>query len=553
MLTDWRVYGSSTVLSSLDKSEFPGFFQNLIVGPNETAVIIRDGQIEESITGTRKSISGLWDNFKKLWGRSSNLEVIFVDTSPIDFAFYVGSSSRREDGTLTGEFSDTQEDAYRTMENRSRRQIDTTDLTIKALTKDGQNVSAEVNVTLQLKAENAPLLTSLLRGRRAVADWDIAALVRDELLAKSVVPLIGQHTGSDIRGNRALMTEIAESSERTLIRKFNLYGLQLINMFVNWGLTDEDELMIAEGRKDREERAIEFDHTRRVREQERELEVERQRISNLQELKTLETSGDLELQEIILTNELNRDNLVDGKRVSQAAVTAQVREIELDIAQKETLLKVDLTKAEADARFAIERREALFEQEKKQMESDRSMSKMAELSKLHTQRQQAKQQSELNADRQASEAAAAELTTRLDAARFQTEQEQETIRQALHSSSGAADPSVLRDMLREGTNRVVGDTANRRSDLSESDTPAQPQEGASAGPDNRTATPHNVGSHPSFTPTDTTCASCASPIKNNWKLCPQCGTAVVLRCRNCSAELQSTWINCPLCGFPAKP
>ena len=65
MTINWRVYGSSTVASSLEKSEFAGFFRNIIVGPNEAAVIIRDGKIERTITGTRQNTSGLWDNFKK--------------------------------------------------------------------------------------------------------------------------------------------------------------------------------------------------------------------------------------------------------------------------------------------------------------------------------------------------------------------------------------------------------------------------------------------------------------------------------------------------------
>ena len=223
MTTNWRVYDSSTVVSSLDKTEFPGFFRNIVVGPNEAAVIIRDGKIEETITGTHKNTSGLWDKFKQLWGRSSDLEVVFVDISPIDFAFYVGSSSRHERGAQVGFLSESREDAYKTIANRARDRVDTTDLIISALTSDGQNVSAEVNVTLQLKVEDAPLLTGLLRGRRAIADWDIAALVRDELLAKSLVPLIGQHSGSEIRGNQSLMIEISEVSEKTLKNKFELY------------------------------------------------------------------------------------------------------------------------------------------------------------------------------------------------------------------------------------------------------------------------------------------------------------------------------------------
>jgi hypothetical protein len=53
------------------------------------------------------------------------------------------------------------------------------------------------------------------------------------------------------------MAEISQVSEKTLKNKFELYGFELI---------------IAEGHKDRVTRAIEFDHTRSVREQEREME-----------------------------------------------------------------------------------------------------------------------------------------------------------------------------------------------------------------------------------------------------------------------------------------
>ena len=151
MPTNWRVYDSSTVLSALDKTEFPGFFRNIVVGPNEAAVIIRNGKIEKTVTASSKNTSGIWDNFKRLWGGTPELEVIFVDTSPLDFSFYIGSSDRREDGIQTGQLSESRDDAYRTLEDRSRNRIDTTNLTVTALTSDGQNVSAEVNVTLKIE------------------------------------------------------------------------------------------------------------------------------------------------------------------------------------------------------------------------------------------------------------------------------------------------------------------------------------------------------------------------------------------------------------------
>ena len=54
-------------------------------------------------------------------------------------------------GIQTGQLSESRDDAYRTLEDRSRNRIDTTNLTVTALTSDGQNVSAEVNVTLTIE------------------------------------------------------------------------------------------------------------------------------------------------------------------------------------------------------------------------------------------------------------------------------------------------------------------------------------------------------------------------------------------------------------------
>ena len=102
MSINWRVYGSSTVVSSLDKSEFNGFFKNIVVGPNEAAVIIKDCKIEDTISGTRKNTTGIWDKFKNIWGRSPDLQIVFVDTSPIDFTFYLGTSARQETGAEIG-------------------------------------------------------------------------------------------------------------------------------------------------------------------------------------------------------------------------------------------------------------------------------------------------------------------------------------------------------------------------------------------------------------------------------------------------------------------
>ena len=573
MSIDWRVYGPSTVVSSLHKSELNGFFRNIVVGPNEAAVIIRDGEIETTLTGTRSNTSGLWDNFKKLWGRSSDLQVIYVDTAPIDLTFYIGKSSRQESGTEIGKLSESREDAYKTIEDRTRARVDKTDLTISALTNDGQHISAEISLTLHVLTNDAQLLTTLLRGGTAIADWDIAALVKDELLAKAFVPVIGQHAGSEIRGNQVLLKQISQSAESLLTDKFELFGLELINMYVNWGLTDEDELVIEEGRKDREARAIDFDHTRKIREQERELELERQRVSNLTGLKKLEAEGEAEEAEMVLASEIDREHLVDGKRISQEKITAQVKEIKSGIAQKEELLRIETEKTGADARFAIAQRQALFDQELKQREeerrqqrldseSQRDFSEMRDLTRLQTERQETKRLAEQEAARQSAEADHEKLKTRLDASQARSQEEQRTLREVM-GASGSADPSVLREMLRQGTDREFTEAtdakmesrskaqrAKNQSELlreQQDMDAADSKENAEPG---RTNAPHQGKS---VSVTEPTCESCSSLIQTGWKVCPSCGTPIERRCSNCSTKLQAEWNNCPVCGLDTNP
>jgi RNA polymerase subunit RPABC4/transcription elongation factor Spt4 len=531
-----------------------------VIGPNEAAVIIRDGEIETTLTGTRSNTSGLWDNFKKLWGRSSDLQVIYVDTAPIDLTFYIGKSSRQETGTEIGKLSESREDAYKTIEDRTRSRVDKTDLTISALTKDGQHISAEISLTLHVLTNDAQLLTTLLRGGTAIADWDIAALVKDELLAKAFVPIIGQHAGSEIRGNQVLLTQITQSAESLLADKFELFGLELINMYVNWGLTDEDELVIEQGRKEREERGIEFDHTRKIREQERELELDRLRASNLIDLRKLNTEGDAEEAELILAAEINRENLVDGKRVDQARITVEVRDLELAITQKENQLRIDTGKSEADARFAIEQRQALFDQDLKRRseegrqqtlttESQRTMSEMQALSAMHRQKQ---------ADRRGSEQA--NLQTQLDASLKQSELEQRTVRDTM-LAAGSADPTVLREILKQGTDRVL---QNKRGSGVEDSTYQSASEGESPAPVGPTckscSSAIEIGWKvcPSCgtpvaeelpTRAGPVCKSCSSAIEIGWKVCPSCGTPIKRQCRNCSKQLEEGWNSCPFCGL----
>ena len=120
----------------------------------------------------------------------------------------------------------------------------------------------------------------------------VAAVIRDELLAKVLVPKIAQYRADELRGNAGLLAELGQVTSQELQPTCGLWGLTLENFFLNWGLTEQEQAEIEQARARREEQAINFVHQLEVREMERGLELERTRLANLQEIKVLEARGD---------------------------------------------------------------------------------------------------------------------------------------------------------------------------------------------------------------------------------------------------------------------
>jgi len=329
-------------------------------------------------------------------------------------------------------------------------------------------------------------------------------------------------------------------------------------------------LMIAEGRKDREARAIEFDHTRVVREQKRELDLERQRVANLQELRNLDASGEIELQELILRGEIDKGSLLDGQKVNQAAVSTKVKEIELAIQQKESLLEIETDKAQADARFAVGQRQALFEQELKTLEaeriqnnrtteSQRDMAEMAELTRLQVDRQSARSKSDMEAAKQAADSSNETLKLRLDASAAAGAESQHTLRKIVDRNPDAVSPDVLKEMLKQDTYKVFSETGEKKMEslMQSSKTPEDPSSASKPVEKDEPETVTNdskvEADKTEFTKGDSTvvtqCDSCSFPTQEGWTNCPKCGKELVLHCRNCAAVLDPEWNNCPECGL----
>ena len=232
-MTNWRTHGVDTVAAFVPPKELTGLARSVTVGPNEVAVVIRDGEIANVFTEGKAGTRGLGDLLRALAGRGPDIQVLIADTSPFNLSFWLeepGAPVQPGEGSPFG---------------------------IPAVTSDGQLITAQVNLTLSVEAEGAELLLRLLRGRRAMATSDVALSIKDELLGKVIALELSKHSAGELRGSDDLLRSVYESLRVQLDSTLSGYGLRLVNFFINWGLSQDEREKIEEQRHQARVRAIE--------------------------------------------------------------------------------------------------------------------------------------------------------------------------------------------------------------------------------------------------------------------------------------------------------
>ena len=115
------------------------------------------------------------------------------------------------------------------------------DQDLPVLTSDGEVVTGRIDLTLRVVWKNVEYLFQLLRqGSGVVMRRDVLDAIKGELLAKVLALDIHRHTANELRGNRDLFGGIYESVNIELASTIRVYGLQLDNFTVMWGLTRQE-------------------------------------------------------------------------------------------------------------------------------------------------------------------------------------------------------------------------------------------------------------------------------------------------------------------------
>lgn len=459
-------------------------------------------------------------------------------------------------------------------------------------------------------------LVGLLRGKQALATWDVAALLRDEFLARVLVPQVARHPASALRGDRHLVGRLEADTRESLAGTLGLFGLRLEGFSVTWGLTEQERAEVDRRRRERAEEAYRFETDRKIAQMARTWEIRKAHAALLQELRAAAAAGEAGHQKLLLAAAHERDLLTKSHHLDLARVQARISEIGLEIETYAARIRLEQARAAQELRLERDRAEQelrldVREREFRQAQADRlarlDLDDKALWSKVKMQIELAtrKHEREMAGRRQELEAEyrrlRADIEDRYEQRRLKLDESlarmgmmERLVSQGL--STGAADPAVLKAMLEQATEQEYATASDEKARAR-----AEAQ-GAGKGLDAYRAAQADERAHqttmtglsaqlmaaakqppppvlltgvpvaspvpaapgtvppPQETPPGAAACcpnpGCGRPVQAGWKTCPYCGGPLVgraARCPHCQGEWQPAWKACPACGTAAGP
>jgi hypothetical protein len=584
MANNWRIYGRDTIACKLSKAELPGFFQKKItVGPQEAALIVKNGKIQETVTQSKEVVLGFWERLKSVFLIDTEVDVYIVDITPVDIVIFLGKTDKgggSADAKTTGPtgtngtiFSKNDSGAraagmeltgpgktatdLSNMNSAFQAQRDISSLTIMALSADHEVITAECRLKISIAVEDIRLLSNILRGRAALSTWDITALIKDELLAKILLPQIGKLRSEEFRGNRELLKKMEDDVTQEMQRTFSAWGITLENFVINWGLTEPEVIELDKKRQQREEEAINFTHKRHLADMQRNLDIDLTRVDNLKQLKIAEAKGDEDLKAVYVSGEVNRANILDGKRLNVAQIDIQIATLQLSVRREEK-----------DIEFEFEKRRKELDAELERKEMENALNAFEVIQKNKKERQKQEQDfmtQQMNIQTGSIERLASQGIEKgvVDGATLQEIARQQTAQRALDRSDAKVDSTSKADAAKANVNTFKdAEDRERKHQVDMTGQSAKMMESAKQNvPETLVQgggiTPKVNLSIPAGQPDDKQygglkCRKCNYSLQAGWKSCPFCGEPVLSippKC-GCGASLEAGWKICPFCGKP---
>ena len=280
----WREDPAEEMARLVDTKDLNDFWTSnidLIIGPGESAVTIRDGSIEDIVTQQKlDNVAGgfynwLGDRLKT----KKNLQLLFVDNTP--FKIEIG---------------------------------------IEGLTKDDLAQNGVAKLIMRLDHERSNRLLGVLREKKIKASkgffrktevivgyetcltrTEIEQMLAEEARAKVFKKIIGQYSAKDLGSSGEIDEKVAAAARLELRKTLDLWGMSIENIYVEWSLNAfqiwktqrAPTTWIQKAEQDAVEqdqiRQIEFEKRRRTRE--RELESQEKEWDDVDKTKALEAEA----------------------------------------------------------------------------------------------------------------------------------------------------------------------------------------------------------------------------------------------------------------------
>lgn len=222
----WRDF-EGTVARLFEKTEIKGFTKkDIVLGPGETMIILEEGKINEIVTQTR--LKDMGGGFRNWLGRKSGIGkdvvYLFVDTHPFDVS-----------------------------------------TAFKGNTKDYVSIDGTINMKMQINTNDATKLLNFMRQyivpkykqkgiirKRQVFDGfdtegtslskdDILEKLLPEMQAKVLDPVIGRHDAAEFHGETRVAKDIQTEAMIQLRKSLGLWGILLQDLYAGFGKTDHDK------------------------------------------------------------------------------------------------------------------------------------------------------------------------------------------------------------------------------------------------------------------------------------------------------------------------
>lgn len=353
MAKKWREIkndGDNVVARFINSSDLKGLTsKDLVIGPNEAAVIIEGGKIEDIVTQTKQKNFGnnILERAKNTIFGSNDSRVLFVDTSPIE---------------VTGK-----------VKNIS--------------TKDNVKQTGTCELRFQINLDEAQKVLNLIKSKNKLTTTDLRNKIKNEITSSVFSPLINQYKASEFKGSTEVQESVEQSAMMEMRKSFDMWGLNLINVSTRWDKSKVEKVAEKERARELEEREKDIEHRSKKRDVEREYDMEsteqkkeqdldwgeveynrkkeRTRVDHEERNKTMRTKGNAKRIDIMRDEDKKDiDMALDAKeRLNELNMEKDKHENELEI-KKFQGTKLEGKKIDAD----VEKTKAQMEAEKKKHE-----------------------------------------------------------------------------------------------------------------------------------------------------------------------------------------